>query len=86
MAIAKRPNSSTKDTLPKTDDRAAQAFISGAGRIEEEAETDRQRKPVMIRFAPDLLANVDKAAKKRGISRSAWIQFVLSQSLEKGKG
>ncbi|XVJ51429.1 MAG: hypothetical protein HEQ32_04875 [Vampirovibrio sp.] len=84
MAIAKRPNSNTKDTLPKTDDRAAQAFISGAGRIEE--EVDSQRKPVMIRFAPDLLANVDKAAKKRGISRSAWIQFVLSQSLEKGKG
>ncbi len=36
----------------------------------------------MIRFDRALLARVDRAAKRRGISRSAWIQYVVSQVLD----
>lgn len=36
----------------------------------------------MVRFDPQLLMAVDAAAKRRGISRSAWIQYTLSQALE----
>jgi len=36
----------------------------------------------MIRFAPDLLARVDRAARRRGISRAAWIQYTLSKALD----
>jgi hypothetical protein len=36
----------------------------------------------MIRFAPELLARVDQAARRRGISRSAWIAFTLSKALD----
>ena len=36
----------------------------------------------MVRFDPQLLMAVDSAAKRRGISRSAWIQYTLSQALE----
>ena len=36
----------------------------------------------MVRFDPALLARVDRAAKRRGVSRSAWIQFTLSKALD----
>jgi len=36
----------------------------------------------MVRFDAALLAKVDRAAKKRGVSRSAWIQYTLSEALE----
>ena len=36
----------------------------------------------MIRFDRALLAKVDEAAKRRGISRSAWVQYTLSRTLE----
>jgi metal-responsive CopG/Arc/MetJ family transcriptional regulator len=45
-------------------------------------EADGRRKPVMIRFDRELLARVDKAAKHRGVNRSAWISYVISQALE----
>ena len=36
----------------------------------------------MIRFDAELLARVDKAARRRGISRSAWVAFTLSKALD----
>jgi hypothetical protein len=42
-----------------------------------------KRVGVMVRFDPDLLRKVDAAAKERGTSRAAWIQFVVSHALEK---
>jgi metal-responsive CopG/Arc/MetJ family transcriptional regulator len=36
----------------------------------------------MIRFDRTLLARVDRAAKRRGISRSAWIQYTVSRALD----
>jgi predicted HicB family RNase H-like nuclease len=82
MAIAKKPRSNQKAVVSQNDENAAQAFISGAGKgTEEEA-----KKPVMVRFDPALLTRVDAAAKRRGISRSAWIQYTLSRALDQGEG
>ena len=88
MAIARNPNSKPKP--PVTDD-AADAFIAGAAKptapaITEAAEDGPRKSPVMLRFDRALLAKVDAAAKRRGISRSAWIQFTVSRALDAGEG
>ena len=36
----------------------------------------------MLRFNGDLLRRVDTAARRRGISRSAWIAFKVSEALD----
>ncbi len=92
MAIARKPNSKPK---PPADDSAADAFIAGAAKpatpatgpaIGEAAEDGPRKSPVMLRFDRALLAKVDAAAKRRGISRSAWIQFTVSRALDAGEG
>jgi hypothetical protein len=76
MAIAKRPYSNHIDT---TAEKAAEQFIAGADR----SSGKRERKiPILVRFDPDILARVNEAAGRRGISRSAWIQFMISRALE----
>jgi hypothetical protein len=40
----------------------------------------------MMRFDPAVLKRVDEAAKRRGISRSAWIQFTVSRALDQDEG
>ena len=84
MAIAKKPRSSTTPTQPADAEKAAEAFIAGAGGTPEQAET--RKAPVMIRFDRDLLERVDAAAKRRGISRSAWVQYTVSRALDTGEG
>lgn len=88
MAIARKPNSKPK---PPVDDDAADAFIAGAAKpatpaIAAAAEDGPRKSPVMLRFDRALLAKVDAAAKRRGISRSAWIQFTVSRALDAGEG
>lgn len=93
MAIARKPNSKPRAPV---DDAAADAFIAGAAKpeaapitvaAEEPGEGSEPRKsPVMLRFDRALLAKVDAAAKRRGISRSAWIQFTVSRALDAGEG
>ena len=81
MAIAKRP----RRHRTESEDAVAEKFIHAAGKPEEpaqEAEASGRRVPTMIRFDRDLLAKVDAAAKRRGVSRSAWVQFMLSRTLE----
>jgi hypothetical protein len=36
----------------------------------------------MIRFDAAVLAHVDRAARRRGVSRSAWVAFTLSKALD----
>ncbi|MBB6193790.1 hypothetical protein FHS51_004048 [Sphingobium wenxiniae] len=91
MAIARKPNSKPK---PPMDEAAADAFIAGAAKPEaapiaaDEAGqgAEPRKSPVMLRFDRALLAKVDAAAKRRGISRSAWIQFTVSRALDAGEG
>ena len=40
-----------------------------------------------LRIDAELLARIDAAARRRGISRSAWIKYTLSRALdEEGAG
>jgi hypothetical protein len=84
MVIAKKPGRRTMNTQPADAEKAAEAFIAGAGGAPEQA--DPRKTPVMIRFDRDLLARVDAAAKRRGISRSAWVQYTVSRALDTGEG
>ena len=84
MAIARKPNRSTLDTQTPDPEKAAEAFIAGAGGAPERAVVHKT--PVMIRFDRDLLDRVDAAAKRRGISRSAWVQYTISRALDIGDG
>ncbi len=85
MAIAKNPK--RKSGSRNIDEKAA-AFISAAGQEEKGSPQPEKenKKPVMVRFDPQLLEQVDEAAKKRGVSRSAWIQYTISRALENGEG
>ena len=76
MAIAARPNSK----LPAND--AAEKFIAAAGPAAAVETPPKGRIPTMVRFDAALLAKVDAAARSRGVSRSAWIQFTLSEALD----
>jgi len=75
MAIAKKPH---RQQTATAEDRAAERFITGAAKPKAGAK----RSPTTLRFDPELLARIDAAAKRRGISRSAWIQYTLSQALD----
>jgi len=35
-----------------------------------------------MRFDPGLLQRIDASARKRGISRAAWINYTLSRAIE----
>ena len=86
MTIAKKPKSNLNVIAKQNDEQAVQAFISGAGEKAKTEENETKKVPVMMRFDPDVLKRVDTAAKRRGISRSAWIQFTVSRALDQGEG
>jgi predicted HicB family RNase H-like nuclease len=86
MAIAKRPLKPTSDTQAETGtrrhlaERAAESFIEGR---ERQSSQDRPRKVLIThRIDKELLARIDAAARRRGISRAAWINFYLSKCAE----
>ena len=95
MAIAPKPGSAAHRLRRQVDDAEAERFFAGAGTPlppatlpphapppdQPTGDGDR-RQPAMIRFDRALLARVDRAAKHRGISRSAWIQYTLSKVLD----
>lgn len=84
MAIAKKPGTKPAPSALPSDEQA-EKFISGASKVAP-ADEDAKKAPVMIRFDQDLLKRVDTAAKRRGISRSAWVQYTLSRALDQGEG
>jgi predicted HicB family RNase H-like nuclease len=85
MAITKKPKSNQSAISAKDSERAAEAFISGAGK-QAEPEESTKKVPFMVRFDADILKRVDEAAKRRGISRSAWVQYTVSRALDQGEG
>lgn len=85
MAIAKRPKPYQSAIAPAQQEQAAEAFISGAGKAAPATE-ETGKKPILIRFDQEVLKRVDTAARRRGISRSAWIQFTVSRALDQGEG
>jgi predicted HicB family RNase H-like nuclease len=77
QGIVKKPK---RHQTASSNDPAAERFIAGAGR--PRVPPERYRTPTTLRFDPDLLARIDAAARRRGISRSAWIQYTLSRVLD----
>ena len=75
MAIAKKPE---RQQTEKRDEQAASRFIAGASK----PKTKARKTPTTLRFDPNLLERIDAVAKRRGISRSAWIQYTLSRVLD----
>ena len=88
MAITKRPGSRAADVMPTKDrERKIEAFIAGADKnAESEPVPDAKRARVMMRFDPALLRRVDAAAKRRGVTRTAWLHMVASRALDQGDG
>lgn len=83
MAIVRRPNSKAPGSGDMNPEKAAEAFIQGAGAAAPGPAADSTRKtPIMLRFDAGLLRRADTAAKRRGISRSAWIAFKVSEALD----
>jgi hypothetical protein len=78
MAIAKKPTSNhlLTDRNQITPDQ--QAFISGAK--DGEPVSRQKSKPVMLRINPDDLERIDRAAKRIGLKRAA---FILSSAVER---
>ena len=87
MAIAKKPKSNRTAAKQNTPDAAAEKFILEAeSPRNESSQEDNKKVPIMVRFDRAVLQRVDMAAKHRGISRSAWIQFTVSRALDQGEG
>jgi hypothetical protein len=69
-------------------DQKAEAFISGAGipRVAPVpapvADNEASKTTVNMRFDAALLKRIDAAAKKQGISRTAWLHVAASKALE----
>ena len=80
MAIAKKPHRRTNDNAQAED--AASRFIEGADKTEAVPQAKAKKVMTTLRFDPKLLERIDAAAARRGISRAAWINYMLSQALE----
>ena len=86
MAITRKPE---RKPPTQINDDIADAFIAGAAKAvvaTSDVNPGPRKSPVMLRFDRELLGRVDIAAKRRGISRSAWIQFTVSRALDAGEG
>jgi predicted HicB family RNase H-like nuclease len=87
MAIAKNPNRYQSNTGDR--EWAAEKFIAGAAApaaagSEAAGEASTRKVPIMVRFDRTLLKRVDVEARRRGVSRSSWIQYVISKVLDEG--
>lgn len=78
MAIARNP----KRNQSLANENQVQAFISGAGQATVTAEPEQNKKPIMIRVDPSMIERIDRAAKRLGISRSAFIVSSAAVRLE----
>jgi hypothetical protein len=74
MVIAKNPN---RNRIAVAEEQA-QSFISGAGQVAVSEAQEQNKKPIMIR----MLERIDCAAKRLGISRSAFIVSSTAVRLE----
>jgi len=78
MAIVRSP----KRKRAEGGKEKARAFISGAGPTVDTPEEEQNKKPIMIRVDPKMLGRIDRAAKRLGISRSAFIVSSTATRLE----
>lgn len=88
MAIAKPSRPNPNKATPADQDKAAENFIAGAGApaqpsADPEPEAQQKKRGFMVYFDPDVLAKVDALAKRKGLSRSAWIHSLAIAAVEK---
>lgn len=81
MAIAKNPKRNAYEK--NSQDEQAAAFIAKAGNSTPEIVSVENRKPTMIRIPPDILERIDTAAKRLGLTRSAFIVLSAAEKLER---
>ena len=86
MAVARKPLRNTNAIATAKDEHAADAFIAKTDLKPSQKPRAANKTPIMIRFDPILLDKVDTTAQRRGISRSAWIQYVISRAIDSGEG
>ena len=91
MAITKRPKpGAAQPPSSGEQERRIEAFIAGLETApathSPPVEPDPKRARVMMRFDPTLLGRIDAAAKRRGVSRTAWLHMVASRALDEGDG
>jgi hypothetical protein len=68
---------------PGNDDRKAEAFIAAASARGAAPEDGNAGKAVVnMRFDARLLSRIDTAARRQGISRTAWLHVAASKALE----
>jgi len=75
MAFTKKPE-------VKREAKAA-TFIDAAGKDAAEKEDHRGKKPVLLRFSPETLERIDRAAKRNITSRAAFIYSSIAEKLER---
>ena len=78
MAIAKNP----KRNQQHASEKQAEAFIPSADKVAATARASK-KKPTMIRIDPEMLSRIDRAARRLGISRSAFIVSSTAERLER---
>lgn len=84
MAIGKLPKRNNNSSN-EMNEKKAQAFIQKeTSTSSEDMSTKNSKIPIMIRFDAHLLKRVEVTAKKRGINRSALIQFLVSRAIDDG--
>jgi hypothetical protein len=73
MAVVPRKK---KEPATGGDEKAISKFIEQAGKTQEPdvEEKDDKKTPVLIYFDPDTLRRIDDLARKKGMSRSAWVR------------
>ncbi|TSD83646.1 hypothetical protein FFK22_036770 [Mycobacterium sp. KBS0706] len=81
MAITKRPVQHRSDIASPPTEAAAERFIQGAAPSAPEAKRQNME-PVIVRFDPDQLAEIDRRAAGLGLSRSAWLRMMVTQVLK----
>ena len=82
MAINTNTKKKAAPALP-VDDAALTAFIEG--RAEGKASTPPligKRQQITVKLDPSILHRIDADARKKGVTRTAWIQFAIAGRLE----
>ncbi len=83
MVIAKKPINNTSKSAISNTEKAAEAFISGAGNVpKEDSKKKKRKRPFLMRFDEEMLDRIGKAVGRSGNSWAAWIRNALNRALD----
>ncbi len=88
MAIGKKAKPIQE--TPQQEEGWAEKFIAAAVHSQEQeaqqAISNDNKTPIIVRLEPETLKRVTAEAKRQGLSRSAWIRYMVHRVLEQGEG